>query len=202
MFTEKSFDVFEESTLEGRMAAIRSEIQPIFQELDEKFKERLEVELNQELYIHIAQHRRRTVYPPENTWSAISTQKRGYKMEPHFQLGIGPTYIFGWLSLIDQPKNQAIIAQDLLDRLALFENLPADMMLSLDHTKPNLLPLTQENLEKGLTRLKNVKKSEFQIGRIIEKTDKRLQNPSEQASYLWETYQELLPIYKIMTKNR
>ena len=88
MFTEKEFAAFEVAGLDERMAVIRAQIQPIFQELDTYFAEQLAPELGTELFVHIAQHRRRTVYPPENTWSALSPNKRGYKMQPHFQLGI------------------------------------------------------------------------------------------------------------------
>ncbi len=72
-----------------------------FQELDTYFAEQLAPELGTELFVHIAQHRRRTVYPPENTWSALSPNKRGYKMQPHFQLGIWGDYVLcGCHSLI------------------------------------------------------------------------------------------------------
>ena len=64
MFTEKEF-AFEVAGLDERMAVIRAQIQPIFQELDTYFAEQLAPELGTELFVHIAQHRRRTVYPPE-----------------------------------------------------------------------------------------------------------------------------------------
>ncbi|MGM0123042.1 hypothetical protein IGI37_000408 [Enterococcus sp. AZ194] len=195
MFTEESFDVFTIDGLENRMAAIRTNIQPVFQELDDAFKVLLEKEVNEELFVHIAQHRRRTVYPPENTWSAISRKKRGYKMEPHFQLGIFPDYVFMWLSFIDNPKNEKEMAQVLLDHPTLFEKLPKDTMVSFDHTIEKVEPLAQVDLAKGLTRFRDVKKGEFQIGRIIPKESSLWENPAEAKQYMWETYEFLLPIY-------
>ena len=89
MFTQKSFEIFKIEGLEPRMTEIRSEIQPVFSEIGQKLLTELSVKIpNQEFYFHIAQHRRRTANAPENTWSAISTKVRGYKMEAHFQLGI------------------------------------------------------------------------------------------------------------------
>ena len=58
-------------------------------------------------YLHIAQHRRRSVYPPEETWAAFGPNKRGYKMDAHFQIGITREYAFVWLSVIDQPKTNS-----------------------------------------------------------------------------------------------
>ncbi|MGM0167933.1 hypothetical protein IGI39_002945 [Enterococcus sp. AZ135] len=197
MFTEKSFTVFEVAGLDERMTAIRQEIQPTFQQLDEVFKQVLEPLLDEELFIHIAQHRRRTTYPPENTWSALSRQKRGYKMEPHFQLGIWPEYVFMWLSCIDQPKNEQAIAQALLDNQEAFAKLSSDFVLSGDHTKPKVEELSPENTERLLKRFRDVKKGEFQIGRIIKRDDLMWKNPEAAQAFMVETYEQLAPIYQL-----
>lgn len=197
MFTEKSFAVFDVEGLDGRMAAIRKEIQPTFQQLDEVFQQVLEPLLGEELFIHIAQHRRRTTYPPENTWSALSRQKRGYKMEPHFQLGIWPDYVFMWLSCIDQPKNEQAIAQALLDNQQVIAGLSPDFVLSGDHTQPKVEELSPENTERLLKRFRDVKKGEFQIGRIIKKEDPIWKDPEEAQAFMVETYEQLVPIYQL-----
>lgn len=196
MFTKESFAVFEITGLDQRMQAIRSEIQPIFQNIDEAVKVELENLLEEELFIHIAQHRRRSVHPPESTWSAISRQKRGYKMEPHFQLGIWPGYVTMYLSLIDQPVHKAEMAQKMLDQPVLFSQLPQDTMINLDHTSNKVEPLVEIDLTKALTRLQNVKKGEFQIGRIILKESELWQQPDAALAYMKETYQSLVPLYQ------
>ncbi|MEI5994228.1 DUF1054 domain-containing protein [Candidatus Enterococcus mansonii] len=197
MFTEKDFDVFTIEGLEPRMAGIRSEIQPKFQDLDDYFAEKLGEQLETDFFVHIAQHRRRTVYPPENTWSALSQKKRGYKMEAHFQLGIWPDYLFMWLSLIDNPKNEKEIAQAFLENQGLFEQLEDDFYLSIDHTQPEIERLSEADLEKQLTRFRDIKKGEFQIGRIIKKTDSLLNDPEKARAYMLKTYEELLPFYQL-----
>lgn len=202
MFTEKDFDVFTIAGLDPRMAEIRSTIQPKFQELDDYFAEKLGEKLETEFFVHIAQHRRRTVYPPENTWSALSQKKRGYKMEAHFQLGIWPEYLFMWLSLIDNPKNEKEIAQAFLDNQPLFQQLDNDFYLSIDHTQPEIERLNEADLEKHLTRFRDVKKGEFQIGRIIRKTDDLLNDPEKARAYMLQTYEALLPLYELASKQQ
>lgn len=197
MFTEKDFEVFTIEGLDPRMAEIRAKIQPKFQELDDYFAEKLGKELGTEFFVHIAQHRRRTVYPPENTWSALSQKKRGYKMEAHFQLGIWEDYLFMWLSLIDNPKNEKEIAQAFLDNQELFEQLDDDFYLSIDHTQPMIERLQDADLEKHLTRFRDVKKGEFQIGRVIKKTDTLLNEPEKAREYMLKTFQELVPFYQL-----
>lgn len=201
MFNEESFAVFTLAGLDERMAAIRHEIQPVFQTLAQDFKTRLSAELGTEYFSHIAQHRRRTIHPPDSTLVALSRNKRGYKMEPHFQLGIAPDFVFMWLACIDQPPKKQEIAQALLDQLTLFQTLPADFYLSGDHTKNLITPLTQPAVEKMLLRFRDVKKGEFQIGRIIPKASTLWQQPAAAQHYMWETYQQLLPLYQTMIKT-
>lgn len=201
MFNEESFKVFDIDSLENRMTAIRSEIQPVFQELNEYFQEKLSPIAGEEFFIHIAQHRRRTTHAPENTWSALSRKKRGYKMEPHFQLGIWPEYVFMWLSCIDQPKNEQAIAQKMLDQPELFSELSSDFKLSGDHTKVDVQELSSETVEKLLIRFRDVKKGEFQVGRIIPKDSPLWKNPAKAKNYMLETYQQLMPIYQAIIQE-
>lgn len=201
MFNEESFKVFDIDGLENRMAAIRSEIQPVFQELNEYFQEKLSPIAGEEFFIHIAQHRRRTTHAPENTWSALSRKKRGYKMEPHFQLGIWPEYVFMWLSCIDQPKNEQAIAEKMLDQPELFSELSSDFKLSGDHTKAEVQELSSETVEKLLIRFRDVKKGEFQVGRIIPKDSPLWKNPAKAKNYMLETYQQLMPIYQTIIQE-
>ena len=197
MFEEKDFKVFDVEGLDERMAEIRTLIQPKFQELDDYFAVELGQELQLEFFVHIAQHRRRTTYPPENTWSALSLKKRGYKMDPHFQLGIWPDYVFMWLSLIDNPKNEKRIVQAYLENQPLFQQLPDDFYVSMDHTVPKVEKLLDVDLEKALTRFRDIKKGEFQIGRIISRDDPLLKEPNKAKAYMLTTYKELIPLYKL-----
>lgn len=201
MFTEESFSVFQVPGLESRMNAIRSEIQPVFQTIGNELLPLFNQKLNASFYLHIAQHRRRSVHPPENTWAAFSEGKRGYKMAHHFQIGIWPDHVFLWLSMIDQPKQQVQYAQTLLNQLELFDSLPEDTMLNTDHTKNTILPATDENLATSLERFAKIKKAEFQIGRTLPAADNVWQNPDKALDYMKETYLSLLPLYQTLKEN-
>jgi len=196
MFTEQSFEVFEIAGLDERMAAIRASIQPVFQAVGEEIRAQLEEKVGQPLYLHIAQHRRRTVYPPESTWLAIGTQKRGYKMEAHFQLAIWDEYVGLWLSIIDQPKVKDQLAQRLTDHKDLVQNLPKDFVLSPDHTQPTVYGLKE--MDSLLEHFATVKKSELQIGRIIKRNDPIWQTPAQAQETMLATYQTLLPLFQLL----
>ncbi|GMA47917.1 DUF1054 family protein [Tetragenococcus muriaticus] len=198
MFTQESFEVFDIAGLDKRMEAIRNEIQPVFKTIDETIKKELEKELEETLYIHIAQHRRRSVYPPENTWSAISSKKSGYKMEPHFQLGIWPEYVFMYLSIIDKPPRKEQMAQQLLQNNLLLTQLPKDTVINMDHTKNRYEFMVETNVKQALERLRDVKKGEFQIGRIIKKESHLWQEPEKAMEYMLATYRSLIPYYELL----
>ncbi|EQC94819.1 MAG: DUF1054 family protein [Lactococcus lactis] len=194
MFTQKSFEIFSIDGLEARMAEIRSEIQPVFSEIGQKLLTKLSAKiLNQEFYFHIAQHRRRTANAPENTWSAISTKARGYKMEAHFQLGIWEDYVFIYLSMIDQPKKQKEYAE-LLTNLSVEKMLTEDFIISKDHTKAEVFPLSA--FSEAAERLGKVKKSELEIGRLWSKERFDGKEDSKILAEMLETIDQLLPIYQ------
>lgn len=194
MFTQKSFEIFSIDGLEARMAEIRSEIQPVFSEIGQKLLTELSAKIsNQEFYFHIAQHRRRTANAPENTWSAISTKARGYKMEAHFQLGIWEDYVFIYLSMIDQPKKQKEYAE-LLTNLSVEKMLTEDFIISKDHTKAEVFPLSA--FSEAAERLGKVKKSELEIGRLWPKERFDGKEDSKILAEMLETIDQLLPIYQ------
>ena len=194
MFTQKSFEIFSIDGLEARMAEIRSEIQPVFSEIGQKLLTKLSAKIsNQEFYFHIAQHRRRTANAPENTWSAISTKARGYKMEAHFQLGIWEDYVFIYLSMIDQPKKQKEYAE-LLTNLSVEKMLTEDFIISKDHTKAEVFPLSA--FSEAAERLGKVKKSELEIGRLWSKDRFDGKEDSKILAEMLETIDQLLPIYQ------
>ena len=185
MFTQKSFEIFSIDGLEARMAEIRSEIQPVFSEIGQKLLTELSAKIsNQEFYFHIA---------PENTWSAISTKARGYKMEAHFQLGIWEDYVFIYLSMIDQPKKQKEYAE-LLTNLSVEKMLTEDFIISKDHTKAEVFPLSA--FSEAAERLGKVKKSELEIGRLWPKERFDGKEDSKILAEMLETIDQLLPIYQ------
>jgi Uncharacterized protein conserved in bacteria len=199
MFTEESFNIFDVPDLAGRMEVIRSDIQPIFAEILEQVKQDLDNNFTDEFFIHIAQHIRRTKNAPESTWAAISTNKRGYKSEPHFQLGIWQDYIFIYLSMIDGPKNKSELADYLLENKKKLADLSSDYVYSIDHTKQETYPLS-DSLDKNLLRFRDVKKAEFEFGRLIKADSNLLSNPKEAMEYIKETYKDMFVLYKDLLK--
>ncbi|MEK8129839.1 DUF1054 domain-containing protein [Paenibacillus filicis] len=199
-FNREDFETFHIEGLDGRMEAIRSRIQPKFKELSDEVLQELSVQAGEELFLHIAQHARRKVNAPVDTWMAIAGNKRGYKQHPHFQVGLFDDHVFIWLALIYELPNKQGIASAYLKHLDEFAALPQEMAVSFDHMKKDhvtLGELGEDGLNRSLERFRDVKKVEFLIGRTVAASDAKLLEGDKFLGLVKQTFEQLLPLYQI-----
>ncbi|MBM3458453.1 MAG: DUF1054 family protein [Armatimonadetes bacterium] len=87
-FTDAEFDVFTIPGFPERMAEIRSRIRPRLLELAADLAGPIAAVADGEMFGHAAQHMRRRVNPPAETWAAFGRDRRGYKRWTHFRIAI------------------------------------------------------------------------------------------------------------------
>jgi len=200
-FTQEDFDVFTVDGLDQRMEGIITHIRPKFETLASHFTPFLESLLGNEMFPHIAKHARRTVNPPKDTWVAFSSNKRGYKMAPHFQIGLFESHLFVWFAIIYEAPMKGLFAEKMLDNLKqIKQQIPADYVWSWDHMSPEAYPhgtLNQEDLTKAFTRLKEVKKAEVLCGLNIKRTDPILKDGVELIRKIETAFQTTMPLYQL-----
>ncbi|SDC78294.1 Uncharacterized protein YktB, UPF0637 family [Paenibacillus sp. UNCCL117] len=199
-FTQEDFDTFHIEGLEGRMEAIRQRIQPKFKELGGELLQELSVQTGEELFLHIAQHARRTINAPVDTWMAFAGNKRGYKQHPHFQIGLFDDHVFIWLALIYELPSKQTIAKAYIRELDKITALSADMKLSFDHMKKehvSLGELSETDLIRALERFRDVKKVEFLIGRTVAASEAGQLESQAFLELVKRTFTELLPLYQL-----
>ena len=197
-FTQHDFDTFKIDGLTERMEAIQTRIQPTFQKLGDALIDDVQALVGSEMYVHIAKHARRTVNPPNDTWMAFAGNKRGYKKHPHFQIGLWDDHLFIWLAFIYELPNKTNMAANFLHHIDELDTIiPDDYVISLDHMKKDAVKKQDIDLEKALTRFHDVKKAEFLVGRHIQPNDPILQDQDALLAYIKETYQTLIPIYRM-----
>lgn len=197
-FEKRDFDTFHIEILAGRMEAIQDRIQPKFQAIGEVLTDDLAAVLGNEMFLHIARHARRTVNPPKDTWLAIANNKRGYKQHPHFQVGLFDDHVFIWLAFIYELPGKSDIAKKFLNDIDIIEEtIPNEYVISLDHMKKDSISMEEINLKEALVRFRDVKKAEFLIGRHIDANDPILQDGERFIALVKETFETLIPIYKL-----
>jgi uncharacterized protein YktB (UPF0637 family) len=198
MFKDSDFDTFQDTSLAGRMAKIKTVIDPTFEELAGDLLPLFPV-TEQQWVAHVAKHLRRTVYPPDNTWVAFAPNKRGYKMMPHFELGIWEDNIYFYLAVLENLKEKPVDREYWGTRLEEVRDdvlaLPEDFVLSDNHMVNEFVANTPENFDHILDRFKGFKQPEFLVGVTVSRGDVKIAS-GEIADYLNGIVKKLVPIYE------
>ncbi|MFD1678198.1 YktB family protein [Alicyclobacillus fodiniaquatilis] len=167
-FLDEDFDVFAIAGLDARMDAIKSRVRPKLEALGAHFQTYLSLRLGEDVYAHVAKHARRTVNPPDDTWVAFSTNQRGYKQHPHFQIGLWQTHLFVTFGYIYEATAKAAFGAKLFAQAEqVLAALPQDFVLIPDHMSPDVVPLKNmdvSELQRYAKRLQEVKKAELLLG--------------------------------------
>lgn len=197
-FEKTDFDIFFIDGLDERMAAIRTHIQPKFKAIGDALMDDMAALAGNEMYVHIAKHARRTKNPPKDTWMAFSHDKRGYKKHPHFQIGLFDDHVFLWLAYIYEMPGKQDVGERFLQHIdELKRTIPDNYVISLDHTKKDAESMDTVDLEKALTRFRDVKKGEFLVGRHFQADDPLLQDGDRFIQIAKHTFETLIPIYRM-----
>ncbi|MGR9050309.1 YktB family protein [Halobacillus faecis] len=199
-FTQEDFDVFSIPGLENRMEALRDRISPKLESVATELAADVTAMTGDEMFVHVAKHARRKTNPPNDTWAALASNKRGYKKLPHFQIGLWETHVFIWFAVIyESPIKQDFAYKLEQNKDEVLNRIPEDFVWSIDHTKPGSIPQSNVDEDKFLSmteRLKTVKKAEILCGRNIERGDARLKDPDAFIELCKETFQTLEPLYR------
>ncbi|WP_141992432.1 DUF1054 domain-containing protein [Bacillus sp. B4EP4a] len=200
-FTADDFDVFKIDGLEPRMDALKERIQPKLQALGEHFSQKLSVMTGDEMHPHVAKHARRSVNPPKDTWVAFAANSRGYKMMPHFQIGLWETHMFIWYAVIYEAPNKTEIGKKLEQQASrLVNSIPSHYVWSIDHTKPDVINhdgLGVDDLNSMFTRLQTVKKAEILCGIKISRDDAIKLKDDDFIQTIQDAFEHLLPLYQL-----
>jgi len=87
-FEAADFEVFTIPDFADRMAAIRERVRPKLAALGADLRETVEQASGRPAFPHVAQHMRRRVNPPEETWVAFCRDKKGYKRWTHYRVAV------------------------------------------------------------------------------------------------------------------
>ncbi|MBT2756166.1 DUF1054 domain-containing protein [Mesobacillus foraminis] len=200
-FTKNDFNVFTIDGLDERMEALKEHVRPKLEELGKEFTPTLSSLTGEEMFYHVAKHARRTKNPPKDTWVAFAANSRGYKMMPHFQIGLWESHVFIWFALIyEAPEKEAF--GKVLEKNAdfIYKEIPADFVWSTDHTKPDTIKhdeLSRDELLSMFSRLQTVKKAEILCGYQVPRERAIRLSSDDFAKMIDGVFKTLIPLYKM-----
>ncbi|EPZ42999.1 YktB family protein [Alicyclobacillus acidoterrestris] len=200
-FQEEDFQVFSVPGLDARMAAIKQHVRPKLEALGQHFTAFLAPRLGEEVYAHVAKHARRTVNPPNDTWVAFSTNARGYKQHPHFQIGLWQTHVFVTFGYIYESPRKGNFGERLARSAdQVHAQIADDFIYVTDHTNPASIPASEVavgDIVRLGERLQTVKKAELLVGKRWER-DTIVQMSGEQFMTAAEAVMaQLVPLYRL-----
>lgn len=199
-FTDKDFDSMAVPGLEPRMEAIIQNVRPKLTELGEELEPFLSVLCGGPMFPHVAKHARRTIHAPNDTWVAWSSNKRGYKALPHFQVGLFSTHLFIVFAVIYESSNKAVFGRFLEEHGGeILTQVPEHYYWSLDHMAPGgelNKEMSTDKLAEIANKLQTVKKSEVLCGLSLPRSSTELKDGEGLKELIRETFERLLPLYK------
>ncbi|MGE8206752.1 YktB family protein [Heyndrickxia sp. NPDC080065] len=197
-FTNKDFDVFNIDGLDARMEQLINNIRPKLEDLGTHFAPTLSALTGEEMFPHVAKHARRTINPPNDTWVAFSSNNRGYKMLPHFQIGLWKTHLFIWFAVIYEAPNKADYGKNLERNInKILKTIPSNYVWAGDHTKPEAKEMNRNELLPLFQRLQTVKKAEILCGMHIPREQAIAMTGDELINTINDTFQHLVSLYNL-----
>jgi uncharacterized protein YktB (UPF0637 family) len=201
-FTPDDFDVFNAPEFSERMALLRERVKPKLIQIGEALTPRLSEIVGEPLFPHVAQHLRRTVNPPEETWVAFAREKRAYKPFVHLRAAVSREKVRVTVFVEDYADDKALFANNLHPRAALladhfarhptiraYEILDRDGEPSFGHA------LTEETLRDFAERMKRVKGQHAIFGVPFDRYHRVVSSGPEFLDSVVEATQILKPLY-------
>lgn len=196
-FTAADFDAFRVPGLEERMTAIKASPRPKLEALGQLMLPELARLTGLDFFPHIARHARRKVNPPTDTWIAWSTNPRGYKMAPHFQVGLWESHLFIQAGVIYEAAARAQFGARLL---ASPPDLPGHYRWLEDYMIPTGIrqdAMARADWERMADRLANRKQADAMVGIDIPRTEAVALSGDELVQLVVETFETLTPVWRL-----
>jgi uncharacterized protein YktB (UPF0637 family) len=115
-FTHEDFEVFGIPTFPERMQGIKERVRPKLTALGGNLQPALTTLAKSDVFPYVAQHARRTVNPPPETWVAFGPSARGYKKYGYFGVVVSRGGLHTRIVVKDEAPNRPQMAKVLIDR--------------------------------------------------------------------------------------
>ena len=203
-FVAGDFRIFDVIGFKPRMAEIRARVRPKLGAFGESLSSSVGRSVGGAVFAHVAQHARRTVNPPDDTWVAFGPDARGYKKHSHFKIAvsrhcvrflfeIGPEHADKRRWAATWKKNAPTVGSVLrrVKHLAWFKN---------EHDEEPASPLADFTLEKlgdladALTRTRD---GQLVVGRAVPAEEAARWTEAQYRSAALETFRTLAPLYRL-----
>ena len=203
-FVAADFRVFDVKGFKSRMTEIRTRVRPKLGAFGESLASSVGRSVGGPVFVHVAQHARRTVNPPNDTWVAFGPDVRGYKKHSHFKVAVsrhcvrflfevGPEHADKRRWASTWKKNAPTVGSVLrrVKHLAWFKN---------EHDEEPASPLadfTPEKLGELADELIRTRDGQLVIGRVVPADEAARWTEAQYRSAALDTFRTLAPLYRL-----
>ena len=203
-FVAGDFRIFDVQGFNPRMTEIRARVRPKLDAFGGSLASSVSRSVGDDVFAHVAQHARRTVNPPDDTWVAFGPDARGYKKHSHFKVAvsrncvrflfeIGPEHADKRRWATTWKKNAPKVGPVLrrVKHLAWFKN---------EHDEEPASPLsdfTSEKLGELADELTRTRDGQFVVGRAVPAEVAARWTEAQYRSAALETFRTLAPLYRL-----
>ena len=202
-FTPNDFAVFEIEGFANRMPQLRTQIKPKLMQIGQILTAQLSDVVGETLYPHVAQHLRRTVNAPVETWVAFSRSPRAYKPFVHLRCGISAEKVRVTVFVEDYAEEKLLFADNLrrqadsLERyLALHPTILGYELRDPDDAPKRGHALEADTLRAFADRMHRVKGQHAIFGIAFANTHPVVQSGPEFLEAVIEAAKTLKPLYE------
>ncbi|HLK57740.1 MAG TPA: DUF1054 family protein [Chthonomonadaceae bacterium] len=201
-FTEEEFAIFGIPDFAARMTQLKGQITPKLKQIGQAMQERLSETLGEPLYPHVAQHLRRSVNAPEETWVAFARQPRAYKPFVHLRVAIRADRVRTLVFVEDYADEKQVFAENLQqnaeDLAAYFASHPTILAYELQDAEGAPLrghALSAGTLRAFAQRMQKIKGQHAVFGIAFAKSHPVLSGGVQLFDALAEAAKKLRPLY-------
>ncbi len=197
-FSAETFAVFCIPDFPGRMAGIRQLVRPRLLELGSDLADHIADASGTPAFAHAAQHMRRRVNPPKETWAAFARDKKGYKRWTHFRVAVSETRLRTTVFIEDDADDKPIAATG----LGLHGARLVDLGLSAPEIAWEVGIAAADQFELAAPALAELgevlesrKLARLQVGISVPSTTALNWQAAEQEQWMLECVERLMPVY-------
>lgn len=204
MFTPNDFDIFTIPGFDPRMTRLKAEITPKLKELGGVLAPKLEEMSGLRMTSQVAQHLRRSVNPPQETWVAFCREVRGYKPYVHLRLAINAHGLKFTCYLEEDADDKSVFAKSLrVNAKALGDHITRNPQIRSHHAEANYGMLNSGMLMDGKAlkalaeRLDTVKSQHANFAISMPRADSATKSKDSVIEAAMDSFGLLLPIYRL-----
>ncbi len=197
-FEQADFDLFQIDDFAGRMAEIRARLRPKLVALAGELAPEISALIGAQIHPHAAQHMRRRVNPPAETWAAWARDARGYKRWTHYRVAVSGAGVRVTVFVEDDADDKPQLGQNLqVQGAEIIEALQGQNVqwYTLGEGTPHD-QVTAEALTRLGDQLQRLKTPKFQAGIPVDRSDPTLADPNAFCAHALQLMRTLLPLYQ------